>query len=608
VSQPGLRSAAAVLAVALVCAAVVAFHATAAHAQAPTGVSAAAQANALFDEYWQTVLSEAPEFATFLGDHRYDDRLSDVSDQAVARRRAGRAEFRERAARIDAAALPDAERISLAVLRYRLDQLAAEDALYGSLPFGAFDPWAPVTQQNGPHLDFERLVRATRFASVRDYENYLKRLDAVPSRLDGLIARMERAIAAGWTPPRVAIERVPQQIDAQIDDDPTRTPGYVPFAAFPPDMPAAERERLAAAGRRAIGDGVVPAFRRLKTFYSVRYIPAARASVGASELPAGRKYYELMLARNTTTAMTAREIHELGLAEVARIGKSMDAVAKEAGFAGTRAQFQAYLNSEPRFFYSSAADLLAGYRDIAKRADAEMPRLFATLPRQTYGIRAMLPQEGNNAERYTRGAADGSRPGWFEANANDLATRPKWRMEALLLHEGVPGHHLQIARAQELAALPAFRRGGGETAYTEGWALYAESLGYEIGFYADPHSHFGALSLEMHRACRLVVDTGLHAFGWSKEKAVAYLVEHAALTRAFAEAEVDRYVVWPGQAAAYKIGELRIKALRAKAKDALGERFDLRRFHNAVVDTGAVPLDVLAERIDAWIAREKAGF
>ncbi|MDH5285652.1 MAG: DUF885 domain-containing protein, partial [Betaproteobacteria bacterium] len=359
----------AALAAALLVAAALA--APGARAQAPAAASATAQASALFEEYWQAILAEAPEFATMLGDHRYDDRLSDVSGQATMRRRAGRAAFRERAARIDAAALPEAERVSLAVLRYRLYQLAAEDALYGDLPFGTFESWAPVTQQQGPHLDFQRLVRAMRFASVADYERYLKRLAAFPAWLDAVIVRMERAMAAGWLPPRVAIERVPQQIDAQIDADPARTPAYAPFAAFPPEVPAAERERLAAEGRRAIAEGVVPAFRRLRTFFATRYLPAARASVGASDLPAGGRYYELKLAQNTTTAMTAREVHDLGLAEVARIGKAMDAVAKEAGFAGTRAQFQAFLNSDPRFFHASAAELLAGYRDIAKRADAE---------------------------------------------------------------------------------------------------------------------------------------------------------------------------------------------------------------------------------------------
>ena len=305
--------------------------------------------------------------------------------------------------------------------------------------------------------------------------------------------------------------------------------------------------------------------------------------------------------------MTPREIHDLGLAEVARIGREMDATVKAAGFAGTRAEFQKRLNTDPQFFYTRADDMLAGYRDIAKRADAVLPGSFRGAAATPLRIRAMRPEEGDNAEHYVRGAAELGRAGYFEANVNSLSRRPKWTMETLLLHEAVPGHHLQIARAQELTDLPRFRRNAFFVAFSEGWALYAESLGYEMGFYTDPYSRFGNLAAEMHRAARLVVDTGIHAFGWSREKAMAYLIDEAALTPEFAAAEVDRYIVTPGQATAYKIGELRIKALRAKARAALGEAFDLRRFHNAVIDHGAVPLDVLEAQIDDWIAAEKAG-
>jgi uncharacterized protein (DUF885 family) len=284
----------------------------------------------------------------------------------------------------------------------------------------------------------------------------------------------------------------------------------------------------------------------------------------------------------------------------------MDEVAAGTGFKGTRTEFQKSINEDPKFYYTKAEDLLAGYRDIAKRADAELPRFFAELPRLPYGIRAMRPEEGDNAEHYVRGSAEAGRAGYFEANVNSLSRRPKWGMETLLLHEAVPGHHLQIARAQELPALPAFRRNGFFVAFSEGWALYAESLGYEMGFYADPYSRFGNLAAEMHRAARLVVDTGIHAFGWTRERAIEYLIDNAALTRERAVAEVDRYIVLPGQATAYKVGELRIKALRAKARAELGDGFDLRRFHNAVIDDGALPLDVLDEQIAEWIAAEKA--
>ena len=323
-------------------------------------------------------------------------------------------------------------------------------------------------------------------------------------------------------------------------------------------------------------------------------------------MPGGRAYYDLLVKRQTTTTLTADEIHALGLAEVARIEREMEAVAARAGFAGDLAGYKRHLKSDPRHYFTRSEDSLAYYRDIAKRADAELPRLFAALPRQPYGVRAMDASLGDKADGYTPGALDGSRAGFFEANVTSLATRPKYDFEATLLHEAVPGHHLQSARAQELEGLPAFRRTAWYAAYGEGWALYAERLGYEMGFYREPENHFGALSAEMLRACRLVVDTGLHAKGWTRGQVIAYLVDHAGLQEDFAAAEADRYVVWPAQALAYKIGELRIRALRARAGKALGGRFDIRRFHNALLDDGPLPLTVLEARIDQWIARERA--
>jgi len=572
----------------------------------PASGTDAADARALFDEVWETTLREFPDIATYVGDPRYADRLSDQSAAASERRRRQRAAFLERATRIDASALPPEDRVSLRVLRQQLEQGVALDRLCAPLSCTQGDFWSPVTQFNGIQFDLTRLVDATRFATVRDYDAYLARLEALPKLIDQLIDRMQKAMELGWMPAGVAIARVPRQLDAQLDPDPANSPEYAPFRTFPPDIPAAERERLATAGRRVIETSVIPAFRRLRDFYEKRYLPVAAKDIAASALPPGIRYYEARLAFYTTTRMTPREIHDLGLVEVARIGREMDATVKAAGFAGTRAEFQKRLNTDPQFFYTRADDMLAGYRDIAKRADAVLPGFFAVLPRLPYGIRAMRPEEGDNAEHYVRGAAELGRAGYFEANVNSLSRRPKWTMETLLLHEAVPGHHLQIARAQELTDLPRFRRNAFFVAFSEGWALYAEGLGYEMGFYADAYSRFGNLAAEMHRAARLVVDTGIHAFGWSREKAMAHLIDEAALTPEFAAAEVDRYIVTPGQATAYKIGELRIKALRAKARAALGEAFDLRRFHNAVIDHGAVPLDVLEAQIDDWIAAEKA--
>src|SRR5215472_4359205 len=574
-------------------------------AQTVVSDSPAARARALFDAYWQWTLREYPEIATQLGDHRYDDRLADQSAAAVERRRAARVEFLDRVSKIDAESLPPADRVSVRVMRYQLEQAVALDKICAPLSCAVGDFWSPVTQFYGPQFSLPQLVLATRFATVRDYEAYLKRLDALPTQVDQLIARMETGMTLGWMPAKIAIARVPSQLDAQLGPDPSKSPEYKPFLSFPADIAPSDRERLAAAGQRAIKEKVIPAFRRLRDFYETRYLPAAASSIAASALPPGPRYYDARLATYTTTRLSAKEIHELGLAEVARISKEMDATVAAAGFKGTRAEFQRWLNADSQFIYTKAEDMLAGYRDIAKRADAQLPRLFAELPRLPYGIRAMLTEEGDNAEHYTRGAADGSRAGYFEANVNSLATRPKWHMETLLLHEAVPGHHLQIARAQEMRDLPDFRRNGFFVAYSEGWGLYAESLGYEMGFYTDPYAKFGNLSAEMHRAARLVVDTGIHAFGWTREQAITYLEDNAGLTHEFAVAEVDRYIVLPGQATSYKIGELRIKALRAKAQAELGDRFDLRRFHNALIDNGAVPLDVLDHLINEWIVAER---
>lgn len=566
----------------------------------------AVRANALLDEYWEWTMREFPQFATLVGDHRYDDRLKDESAAAVAKRKAFYVDFRTRLADFNPSHLPAQLHTSLQVLRFRLEQVVARDKLYGALPFATHDTWAPVTQMGGIHLDLPQLAINSRFRTVGDYEAYLKRLEAVPPSISHLIARMKAAMAAGWLPPKAAIRNVPKQLEAQVNPDPTKSPEYSPFNSYPEDITLAERQRLSMAAQGIIRDKVVPAFKSLKTFYESRYLPAARTSLGASSLPPGPPYYQALLDWNTTTTLNPMHIHERGLREVARISAQMDAIVSATGFKGSREQFRKFISSDPRFFHTKAEDMLAGYRDIAKRADAELPKFFAVLPRLPYGIRAMRPEEGNNAEHYTSGSEASGRAGYFEANVNNLKTRTKWTMETLLLHETVPGHHLQIARAQELTDLPLFRRFTFFVAFGEGWALYAESLGDEMGFYKDPYQKFGNLSFEMLRACRLVVDTGIHAFGWSRERAIDYMVSHTGLTTENVTAEVDRYLVWPGQATAYKIGELKIKELRAKAKSELGDRFDLRRFHNAVIDGGALPLQVLETQIDAWIETEKS--
>jgi uncharacterized protein (DUF885 family) len=388
--------------------------------------------------------------------------------------------------------------------------------------------------------------------------------------------------------------------------DLTHHPLFAPFQKFPPGMPEATKTELAAAASHTIREVVIPALQGFRDYLATTYVPGGTATLGAIQLPHGADYYAWSLQRYNTTRMSAREINELGLREVARIDGEMNTAMKDAGFSGTLAEFRTYLRTDKRFQFSSAEEELAAYRDIAKRIDPQLPGLFVELPRLPYGVRAMAAEEGNNAPHYTRGALDGSRAGWFEANTNNLEAWPRWTMDALVLHEAVPGHHLQIARAQELPGIPKLRRASGNSGYSEGWGLYSEGLGKQLGLYADPYSWFGRLSLEAHRACRLVVDTGMHSLGWSRDKAIEYLIEHAQLDRGFAEAEVDRYLVWPGQATAYKVGEQEILALREKARKELGPRFDLRRFHNAVLDHGALPLTVLETAIDEWITSEQS--
>lgn len=427
----------------------------------------------------------------------------------------------------------------------------------------------------------------------------------MPQFLAQLTEQLRLGAAHGWTPPRVTLARVPDQLASQVVADPTASALYAPFKSFPADIAPAEQERLRRAGEAAIRDDAVPAFRAFKNFFENEYLPRTRQEIAASKLPGGRAYYDALLREETTTALTAQQIHALGLKEVERIEAEMDAVIERTGFKGTRAQFSEHLWSDPKFFYKSPEQMLMALRDIAKRADAEMPKLFRELPRMPYGIRAMLPEQGDNAEHYMPGSKEGARAGYFEANTNNLSRRPTWQMPSLLLHEAVPGHHMQTARAQELVALPKFRRHWHFTAYGEGWALYAERLGNEIGMYEDPYDKFGNLGMELLRATRLVVDTGLHAEGWSREQAIEYMKQHSTESEAFVIAEVDRYITGPAQATAYKIGELKIIELRARAKAALGDRFDLRAFHNAVIDSGSMPLSVLEQIIDAWIAAEK---
>jgi uncharacterized protein (DUF885 family) len=561
--------------------------------------------HALFEREWQLGLDESPESATLFGIDGYDDRLSDLSTAALQRRKAHVKPVIAELKRFDAKTLSTQDRISRDIMLDALEIADQYNTLYGDLPFSADDSWLAVSTMNGPQQTFPYLALATPMRRSRDYENYLKRLAAIPKYLEQTTAMLRAGMKSGWMPPRAAMERVPGMFEVFSASDVTTTPLWRPFAEFPPDMPAAERERWAAEGRRVLAEKVSPAFAQFRRFVQEAYVPANGGDLAASKLPAGAAYYALRVREMTTTRLTPDEIHEIGLGEVARIRAAMNEVIAATNFKGTFPEFLKFINTDPQFFFKTGNARLAAYRDIAKRADAELPKLFAELPRLPYGIRAMEPHEGDNADHYSRGALDGSRAGFFDANVNNVERKPSFEMESTLLHEAVPGHHLQVSRANELPGLPKFRRTAFNVAYGEGWALYAESLGYEMGFYKDPYMRFGALANEALRACRLVVDTGLHAKGWTRERAIRYMVDNTGFNDEMMTAEVDRYIVLPGQALGYKIGELKIKALRARAKAELGDKFDVRRFHNAVLDDGALPLTVLEARIDEWIAREK---
>ena len=566
-----------------------------ARAQTPNASQEATKLHTLFEDEWQWALRENPEFATRVGDPRFNDKLQDLSVTALDRRKAHERDVFERIRKINRALLAGQD-----VLSYDLFKRAAEQDV-ALQRFPALFEWMPICQMSGVHIDIPELPRLSPMRTTKDYDDFLARLAAFPQKIDQVLELMKRGIAAGWVPPVVPIRKVLPQIEKQWVDDATKTPIFIPFENFPDAVAPADRTRLASQAREAITGSIIPALKRLHQFIAETYVPACRQEIAASSLPGGPAYYEAQIRFWTTTGIPPREIHEIGLREVARIRKAMDDVIKESGFSGSLSEFVKFLRSDPRFARLPPEDVLPGFRDIAKRVDPELPKLFAELPRTPYGIREIPAFRGQTAANYSRGASDGSRAGYFNANTLKGTTLPRYEMEALLLHEAVPGHHLQIARAQELQGLPNFRRNGFYSAYSEGWGLYAESLGEDLGLYKDPYSKFGRLNHEIFRACRLVVDTGMHSLGWTRQQAIDYMSQNSGLPEGQIIAEVDRYIVWPGQALGYKLGELKIMELKAKARAALGQKFDIRKFHNALIDDGPMPLDLLEQRIDEWI-------
>jgi len=559
---------------------------------------AATALHALFDAQWADNMQRYPEWATGVGDHRYGDRLRDVSAQAEAERYALLRQWRTQAQAIDATALDAKDRTSLLLFVDQIDTDLAYEPLVGArrMSLGAL---------GGFHTSFSEILRSSPTQSTAQIEQILARMAAYPRRVDQELVRLREGLALGWVPPRAVLDRVLAALDGQIAAEGEKSPYFEPFARLGNGVPADQQGALRQRALHSIAQDVLPAQRRLRAFVAGEYAAAASASGAMVNYPGGAAVYARAVRDQTTTDLTARQIHDIGLREVARLRTEIDQVMRDMNWSGDFKSFVAHLNTDPRYFFASGEELLAGYRDIGKRLDAELPRLFAELPRATWGVRAMPGHLGPDAaENYQAPALDGSRPGWFSANAVGYKTRPKWGMETLTAHEAVPGHHLQLARAIELGELPRFRRAGGYTAYVEGWGLYAETLGFQLGLYKDPASRFGHLQWQMMRAARLVVDTGIHDQAWSRQRAIDYMIDNTGREAGFVTSEVDRYFSRPGQALAYMIGQLKIQELRDRARTKLGDRFDIRRFHMAVLDQGAVPLWVLDRQIDDWVSAE----
>jgi uncharacterized protein (DUF885 family) len=552
--------------------------------------------HALFEREWEIRLRENPLFATSVGRHEYNHRLPEVSLEDLQRRDGIWRQILAEADSFDPALLSPEDRVNLAIFRGQLAERIE------SFRFGGHQ--IPITSDSGFHTGFAQLPTRVPLASTRDYENYIARLRAYPRYVEQHVAHMRSGLARGMTMPRVVLQEFDVTIASHVVEDPAASVFWAPFERFPPGVPERDRERLRRAGREAIVEAVVPGYAAFLAFMTEEYLPGARETLGASELPDGEEYYQYLIRHFTTLELSAEEIHQIGLTEVARIRGEMEAVIREVGFEGGFDDFLAFLRTDPRFYAETPEELLKEAAWIAKRADAQMPAFFGRLPRLPYGV---APVPDHLAPVYTTGryvsAPEGStQPGYYWVNTYDLPSRPLYNLEALSLHEAVPGHHHQIALSQEMEGLPAFRRFSYLSAFGEGWGLYAEWLGLEMGFYTDPYSNFGRLTYEMWRACRLVVDTGIHAMGWSRERVMGYLAANTALPLHEVRTETDRYISWPGQALAYKIGELKIKELRQRAEAALGERFDVRAFHDAVLENGSVPLPVLEQAVEAFIA------
>lgn len=549
----------------------------------------------LFDEYWANKMREYPEWATSVGFPGQNGRWTDMSMAAIERRKKELNAPLEALNSIDRSKLAKEDQLNYDLFAYGLKMSLKESQFPNEL--------MPINQLQGVQEAPANTLVQNPQNTLKDYEDIISRLRGISTSVDQSIELMKVGVSKGITPPQITLRDVAQQIQNQIVEDPMKSPLLEAFKKFPKDFSADEKKRLTETATAVYTSSIKPAYQKLHSYFTQEYYPKTRTSLACSDLPNGKEWYAFNIHQITTTDLTPAQIHERGLQEVKRIRGEMDKLIAETGFKGSFADFSKYLRTDQKFFYTNAEELLAGYRNIAKRVDPQLMKQFGKLPRLQYGVEPIpaFNEKSQPTAYYRPGSLQFGRAGMFLANTYNVGTRPKWEMEALTLHEAVPGHHLQIAISQELEKVPDFRKHEGYTAFVEGWGLYAESLGHDMEMYKDPYSRYGQLTYEMWRAIRLVLDTGIHSMGWSRQQAIDFFKENSSKSEHDITVEVDRYIVWPGQATAYKIGQMFIRDLRLDAKKDLGECFDVRDFHDVVLRNGAVPLDVLKTQISEWV-------
>lgn len=548
---------------------------------------------------WNQWMSTSPTWATFVGYPGFDDQWPDLSLESIEKRKALPLCHSQLISQIDFKKLSPKDQLTGELLKNKI-QLQIKAQKFPS-------EYLIIDQLGGPHMDVVDVIESAPKNKLEDYENRLKRLESFPNYLEQNKVLLTEGLKKKITPVKFLVTKVPDQIQKLIFEDPKQSPIYKEMSLLPKDITEIDKQRLLNKTSELILQKVNPALSSFKKFIAEVYIPQCRESVGILGLPNGSEWYEYLIEHHTTLKKSAKEIHELGLSEVSRINVEMEKIRQQLKFKGTKKEFHEFLQTDKQFFFENPKDLIDSYQSIAKTIDPGLPKLFELLPRLPYGVKAMADYKAASAPTayYQPGSIKSGRAGYFEANTYNLKSRPKWEMEVLTAHEAVPGHHLQISIAQELGELPEFRKHDGYTAFVEGWGLYSESLGEDLGLYKDPYSKYGQLSFEMWRAVRLVVDTGIHSLGWSKEKALNYFMENVPKNQLQSEVEIDRYINWPGQALAYKIGELKFKELKTIAQKKLGDKFDVREFHKVVLSQGAIPMNILEQEFNHWLNKNQ---